>query len=140
MKMKYDFLKADAEPIEVEFVLKSGEKTGMFISLRHASSNEVQSVERRHMSKLIDAAKKNRHANRQKLLDDFEMDRRVAQIASWRFAEDSIISIGGEFPEFTPQNAKTLLSASGLLVHELKSFIDEEAGDSADFLSSVGIS
>lgn len=128
-----DFSQITTNTREVEFVVPGAERTGFFLSLRYESAEPVQKVQKRYRHKMMEAQRKGKRGNQDQLMAQYEVDRLVAHVAGWRWAEDSPATWHGERPEFSEQLLRDMLS-SGEFGVLLKDFISEEIGDAADFL------
>ena len=123
---------------EVEFELPDGARTGLFLTLRFDSAEEVQKVDNRFRAKFMEAGRKGRFANRDRLTEQYTLERRIAHVAGWRWAEgEDTATFNGEQPDFSPKQLREFLKFEGQFSYFLEQFIDQEVGDASDFLSSV---
>jgi len=131
-----DFSEYATDTREVQFVLPNGVKSGFHLTLRYESAPEVQAVHRKFRHKFIEAQRKGKRGNQDKLLDQAELERAIAHVADWRFEKDSEMTWKGERPKFSEQKLREMLDhgEAGIV---LKEFITEEVGDASDFLGSL---
>ena len=115
---------------EVEF-RPVGKPTGMFFSLRHESSPQVQEVMRQFQAKVRDLTLKRKTTAYKNLVTQHEDQLRMAHVAGWSW-EQGEDEEGGR-PPYSRQELKTLLNDERLGFF-VKAFIDEEVGSLDDFL------
>jgi hypothetical protein len=124
---------------EVEFQLPDGTKTGLFLTLRYDSAEEVQKVDTKYRAKFMEASRKGRFANRDRLSEAYTLQRRIAHVAGWRWTKGGA-TFNDEQPEFSLAKLKEFLDFDGQISYFLAEFIDQEVGDASDFLESVASS
>lgn len=128
-----DFSKIETNTREVEFTLPGGDRTGFHLQLRYESTGPVQAVQKRFRQKMMAEQAKGKRGNKDKLMQQYEVERVVAHVAGWRWDEKKPDSnFKGERPAFSEAKLQEMLDYGefGVL---LKEFISEEIGDAADF-------
>jgi hypothetical protein len=132
-----DFTTFQTKDREVEFVLKNGQKTGLFLNLVYESKGQVQDVDSAYRRKMIQAARKGRGGGTENLTDQYTEEKLLAHVTGWRWAENSALTHNNERPAFSHQKLKEMIN-SGELGVMLKEFINQEVSDAADFLDKSG--
>jgi hypothetical protein len=122
---------------EAEFILPNGFRSGLFLTLRHDSSPEIQAVNRKYQDKMQDEGKKSRHPDLTKLRDWFVTERLATHIVSWRFSQDENgeqATYKGVQPPYTLELGREIFSSKSQLAVFLSNFVEEEVADTGRFL------
>lgn len=116
---------------EVEFTPR-GMSTGLFLTLRYESSEEVQKVMADFRAKIREANLKRKPHAIEGITARYEDDLRIAHVAGWRWTDGA--SFKGEQPDFSKRALKEMLNDDSEVAFFLKEFIDAEVGSASDFL------
>lgn len=125
---------------EVEFTLpghKDGDPgTGLFITLRSESSPQVQAASKKMQAIMLEEKQKGKKGDEARAIEWFKDNRIPAHVAGWRWEGSN--TINGEQPEYSEQRLKQILKAEDDFAYFLRSFIESQIADVADFLVESG--
>lgn len=128
-----DFKTFSTDNREVEFILKNGMKTGLFLTLCYESKGSVQDANKNYKRRLQDEMKKGRNANLTNLSEQYDDNRVCAHVTGWRWAENSALTFNDGRPEYEERILREMLN-SGELGVLLREFVEDEVRDAAAFM------
>ena len=115
---------------EAEFIFR-GDRTGLFLELRHASNKAVEKFNERYNAKIRDLTMRRKLNAINNYARDQADELRIAHVAGWRY-KDGVDEENGR-PEFSKSELRELLK-NDVVGFDLRKFIDEEVANEEDFL------